>query len=272
MQRNRGFGGRGGHARGGRGGGRGGGARGGHRGASRVAPSLPSTLRDQLGMPAKRGGRGGFRQDREKPIHKAAKRAVGLAAPEAEEEPMSSSEDDEPVKASAPKARGPEVSQLDDNEAGTPFSGVSRKKKTDSNAMTPLAKLLAGQSEEAEPATSKKRKVEAAETQPGKKSKKSKEASIDPSIMRHTDLANSLGAGGKGKSKAELDEDEEIRWLEWKLGMGKYGKGKAKAKGKESGDGEIDWDDDGLDGKSTDRASEECVSCFPTARSAGLCR
>lgn len=197
-------------------------------------------------------------------MHLAARRAVGLAPQAAAEDPSSSSqEEDEPVRAPIPKARKMEqaaAEEHDTGDAGTPFSGVSRKKKVDPTAMTPLARLLAGQTEEADPpVTSKKRKTDDAATIEAKSSKKSKqtksnkEASIDPSIMRHTDLADSLGAGGKGKSKAELDEDEEIRWLEWKLGMGKYGKGK-KSNGKKAaaagGDGgDIDWDDDGLDGE-----------------------
>lgn len=143
----------------------------------------------------------------------------------------------------------------DGEDAGTPFSGTSRKRKVDPKAMTPLARLLAGQQgassgsveldgeEELKSSSSKKRKSNSEENNSSKLTKKEK--TFDPSIMsRFTDLSV---PGSSVKTKAELDEEQEIKWLEYKLGMGKFGKGKAK-KSKVDEDG-IDWEEDGLDGK-----------------------
>jgi hypothetical protein len=125
--------------------------------------------------------------------------------------------------------------------------GSGFRTKVSSNAVTPLARLLASQNkpstssdDEDEPnitaESSKKRKTT------NKSTKTDPEKAVDPSIMGSKYA--SAGGGGTGKkSQAELDEDAEIAWLEYQL---RKGKGKGGKGGEEDG-----LEDDGLDGKSS---------------------
>ncbi|KAJ9118524.1 hypothetical protein QFC24_006178 [Naganishia onofrii] len=244
---------------------------GGSRGSSRSGggPRLPGLLSDELGVPrsskpyrdgqeggrggregAERGsgsgrGRGGSNYDsrdrvsasssnrtfqrEERPQPQKRKRD---ASPPAHVDDDQSEDDTEERKKKAVKV--PKVTI----EKGSGF-----RTKVSSNAITPLARLLASQNKPSASSddedgpnitaeSSKKRKPTNKPTKPDP------EKAVDPSIMGSKYA--SAGGGGTGKkSQAELDEDAEIAWLEYQL---RKGKGKGGKGGEEDG-----LEDDGLD-------------------------
>ncbi|KAJ9092107.1 hypothetical protein QFC21_006973 [Naganishia friedmannii] len=246
--------------------------RGGARGSSRPGggPRLPGLLSDELGVPrsekppyrekqepgAGRGrGRAGNHQE---PRDRSFAGSSRTFARERDERPppppQKRKRDASPVTHDVVDSEDEEETR-ERKEVKLPKMTIEKgsgfRTKVSSNAITPLARLLASQNkssthpssdeEDDEPHThsesSKKRK-----TSTTKATKPDPEKAVDPSIMGSKYATSGGGGEGTGKkSQAELDEDAEIAWLEYQLRKGK-GKGGKGGVGEEDG-----LEDDGLD-------------------------
>lgn len=205
-----------------------------------AGPRLPSVLSDELGLarqPKKfrddtiptrgrghgsNGGatRGTHRPRPDPPAHNDGKKRKRPASPPVMDDP----ESDVPAAAVAPKKKTVII------EKGSGF-----RTKVSSDALTPLARMLAAQG--GNPASDS----DASDEEPIKKRKTTtKKPPNQPSndVVDISIMGGAFSASGGKKTQAELEEDAEIAWLEYQL---RKGKGKARAEDDELGD-------DGLDG------------------------